>query len=143
MQDLLKGLVKYFSFLRKALQLLKPGDILHKLSPWAPAETFQNIIERGTNMKEGIHPGYKECKVTCACGTHSLQASRSLLTEAAVLRSSRTSTVSSNNRTQSRSIAPAFFFAFFRDPSRLLPRVLRKNNTLCRRYGKICVYGIC
>ena len=19
-------------------------------------------------MKEGIHPGYKECKVTCACG---------------------------------------------------------------------------
>ena len=21
-----------------------------------------------TSMKEGIHPGYKECKVTCACG---------------------------------------------------------------------------
>ena len=20
------------------------------------------------HMKEGIHPGYKECKVTCACG---------------------------------------------------------------------------
>lgn len=24
--------------------------------------------ERGRNMKEGIHPDYKECKVTCACG---------------------------------------------------------------------------
>lgn len=24
--------------------------------------------ERKTNMKEGIHPDYKECKVTCACG---------------------------------------------------------------------------
>ena len=23
---------------------------------------------KDTNMKEGIHPGYKECKVTCACG---------------------------------------------------------------------------
>ena len=32
-------------------------------------ETFLDIItERGTNMKEGIHPEYKECKVTCACG---------------------------------------------------------------------------
>ncbi len=24
--------------------------------------------ERGTSMKEGIHPDYVECKVTCACG---------------------------------------------------------------------------
>ena len=24
--------------------------------------------ERKTNMREGIHPDYKECKVTCACG---------------------------------------------------------------------------
>lgn len=23
---------------------------------------------KDTNMKEGIHPDYKECKVTCACG---------------------------------------------------------------------------
>jgi large subunit ribosomal protein L31 len=50
------------------LKWLDSNDILHKLSSLAAAETFQNIIERGTNMKEGIHPGYKECKVTCACG---------------------------------------------------------------------------
>lgn len=24
--------------------------------------------ERGRSMKEGIHPDYVECKVTCACG---------------------------------------------------------------------------
>lgn len=24
--------------------------------------------ERGESMKQGIHPDYKECKVTCACG---------------------------------------------------------------------------
>lgn len=24
--------------------------------------------ERGESMKEGIHPDYKDCKVTCACG---------------------------------------------------------------------------
>ncbi len=24
--------------------------------------------ERGRSMKEGIHPDYKDCKVTCACG---------------------------------------------------------------------------
>ena len=24
--------------------------------------------ERGNSMKEGIHPDYMECKVTCACG---------------------------------------------------------------------------
>ena len=30
--------------------------------------SFLFLLERGTNMKEGIHPEYKECKVTCACG---------------------------------------------------------------------------
>ena len=44
------------------------NDILLKLLHWRQLETFQNILERGTNMKEGIHPSYKECKVTCACG---------------------------------------------------------------------------
>ena len=32
------------------------------------AVDFKIIIERGRSMKEGIHPGYVECKVTCACG---------------------------------------------------------------------------
>ena len=30
---------------------------------WEPSQG-----RRGELMKEGIHPDYKECKVTCACG---------------------------------------------------------------------------
>ena len=65
------------------------------------------------SMKEGIHPEYKECKVTCACGNtfmtkshrkrsertfaqraiHSLQDSRNSHTEADELKNSRTSTI--------------------------------------------------
>ena len=26
------------------------------------------VRKKVTSMKEGIHPDYKECKVTCACG---------------------------------------------------------------------------
>lgn len=64
------------------------------------------------SMKEGIHPEYKECKVTCACGnsfitkstkeeirlvfahsaTHSLQDSRNSSTEAEESKNSRIST---------------------------------------------------
>ena len=50
------------------MQLLDLGDILLKLSLYGQLETFHYFLERGTNMKEGIHPNYKECKVTCACG---------------------------------------------------------------------------
>ena len=32
------------------------------------AEVTKPEQERGESMKEGIHPDYKECKVTCACG---------------------------------------------------------------------------
>ena len=32
------------------------------------AEVERPEQERGESMKEGIHPDYKECKVTCACG---------------------------------------------------------------------------
>ena len=48
--------------------MLDLGDILLKLSLYGQLETFHYVLERGTNMKEGIHPNYKECKVTCACG---------------------------------------------------------------------------
>lgn len=29
---------------------------------------LQEIKKEVNSMKEGIHPDYKECKVTCACG---------------------------------------------------------------------------
>jgi len=32
------------------------------------AEVAKPEQERGESMKEGIHPEYQECKVTCACG---------------------------------------------------------------------------
>ena len=32
------------------------------------AKSMQILIERCTNMKEGIHPEYKEVTIKCACG---------------------------------------------------------------------------
>ena len=42
-----------------------PAQVRKQQINYAKAQPEQ---ERGRSMKQGIHPDYKECKVTCACG---------------------------------------------------------------------------
>ncbi len=44
------------------------GRSVHKNLCSKNYATAQPEQERGESMKQGIHPDYKECKVTCACG---------------------------------------------------------------------------
>ena len=45
--------------------ITKLNNLILYLKTWV-----QYILhaERGANMRQGIHPDYKVCKVTCACG---------------------------------------------------------------------------
>lgn len=50
------------------MYFVKPCDIIIELFILTDWQNPINKVRKVNNMREGIHPEYHECKVTCNCG---------------------------------------------------------------------------